>query len=141
MSKITKEKIEKIEPVTGPLNKLAIAKYFKMTLKEYAEWRADVENEELVEELDYKILHEFYKYSFNNKVAKGIDLYMENEIPKTNTGIKLQIINDITEYQSQLQPFDMNNKRVDIENPRDKIIIIPDTTDGLVELIEESEDA
>ena len=140
--KLTEEELQKLNTST-PLTKLKLVQLFNTTITDYDKWRIENDGTEIIKMLDQIILNSFYEWGMNPKIKSGraIDLYVENEIPKSTSGIKLEIINDINEIEKMLQPFDINNNRVDIENPRDDVTIIGDDLSDLVEEIEESEDA
>lgn len=138
------KKIDVLNPSMGPLSKNVLVEVFGCTYWEYSLWRTKNDGKEVLRKLDAVILQSLYEWGMDPKIKnpRVIELFIDNEIPKSSTGIKLEIINDISEWQKQLQPFDINNKRIDIENKRDKIVVIPDkTTDELVEMIEGDEDA
>lgn len=129
------EDLKKLHIQKNPLTKLLLVDMFDCTISEYEKWRAENDGKDILKRLDQLILNSFYQWGMDPKVksAKVIDLYIENEIPKSNTGIKLEILNDINEIEKKLQPFDINNKPIEIENGRDQITIIPDEDGELIE--------
>lgn len=141
VKKITREDLKKLSIDIGPISKLIICNTFKMEVPDYDEWRAKSEGSLVLKTLDQLILNSFYKWGMNPKIksSKAIELYVENEIPKSQTGIKLEVINDINDFQKQVQPFNINNEMIDIQNPRDNVTIIPD--EELLDFIEEDADA
>lgn len=123
--------VDEITKKTGPLTKLAVCDFLEISLLEYDDIRTkainDKEWEQAIRLLDEVILNSFYVYSFDKKINQGIQMYCENEITKTNSGLKLEVFVDINDYQKQLQGFDINNpERINIENEEDEITIIGD---------------
>lgn len=131
-----KVQLEDMKDSSGPLTKLTICGLFGISLVQYEKLRTKAINnkrwQRAFELLDEIVLNSFYKYSFDKKINQGIQLYQENEIRKTNAGVKLEVFVDINDYQKQLQPFDINNpNRLDIENTDDEITIIEDSLDEI----------
>lgn len=108
------------------------AKGLKLTMDEFNELlRLD---EMAVISRQYKAMKRaaFYSFSVDAKIAKGIDLYIQEELMKDDVLDDLKVIVDITDYQKQLQPFTQNQESIAIQNKRNKITR-PDPDDEITE--------
>lgn len=127
-----KEIIKRFGSLMTPITDYIVATAMDMTLEEF---EALLKNENFSKESDeYKAMKKsnFLSYSIENKIAKGIDVYIQDELLKYNELEDLKVIVDITEYQKQLQPFTQNQESIAITNPRNKIIR-PDEEDQLTD--------
>lgn len=115
------------------------AKALDMSSSDFYEFLKLTTNQELASQYRNLKRGNFYAYSIENKIAKGIDLYIQEELMKDVELDDLKIIVDITEYQKQLQPFTINQERISITNPRD-VITRPENTNITEEEIKELEE-
>ncbi len=128
-------------PEDMPLSKLLICKKYDVNPLAYDVIIAKYPEADEVVLLQEHISNSFYLWGFKDKIKnpKAIDMYVHREVPSNATMYIPKVHNDITEFQKQLQPFDINNpKRVDIENPRDDITIIDD--ESLKDLLDDVDD-
>lgn len=120
MKQFEKE-MDAISQVPWPITDFWMATKLKMDMSEFEDFLKQPDNETNSDQYKAMKRSHFYRFSLENKIAKGIDLYIAEEINKYSAIDDLKVIVDITEYQKQLQPFTQNQESISITNPRNKI--------------------